>query len=306
LSDRTQRALAVRPERTAIAEYPVGAEIAPRIIEDYELVWMLHGAATFASGGRHWAMGTGDLLLVPPSVEHSFQWDQRRTSRHAYVHFRLHEGMAPAAPLMCRAGDQDPMAGLLRYLLWLSATSERWQPPSAQVIELLLALVTSGPLPPGNFTMHAGLATALEHVSHQWRQMPLRRLTISELAAAGAMSSTLLHRLFRTEFGVSPGVALEGARLLRARALLLDTSLPSEAVARACGFADAAHFAHRCRTVLGVTPRQLRGGAAMPVPEGVERLVATLWTGRSHRSQPATHPGSDGGLGHAADVHQDR
>ncbi len=269
----------IRSQRPAVAEYPAGAKLAARTIGDHELVWTLQGRATFLAGGEQWTMGAGDLLLVPPLIEHAFQWDEQRTSRHGYVHFTLGDQDRRSCPVLHRAADQDPIAALLRYLLWLSAASDDWEPRATQVIDLLVTLMTDGPLPDRESTRHAGLDAALDHVSRRWQQMPLRRLTVSELARAGNVSATLIHQLFRSEFGLAPAAALEGARLLRARALLVETSLSIEAIGLACGFADAAHFSHRCRAVLGATPRQLRAGAAVPIGEGVERLVATLWNG---------------------------
>lgn len=275
----------VRPQRPSIAEYPAGAHLAPRVIDDHELVWMLQGSATFLAQGQQWQLGYGDLLVVPPGVEHAIHWDERRTSRHGYVHFAVGRRHRHAVPTLHRAGQRDPVDGLLQYLLWLGGGTAEWEPRTTQVIELLVALVSTGPLPERTTDRHPGLVAALDFVSGQWGQMPLRRLELNELAHAAAVSPTLLHRLFRTEYGLAPSAALEGARLFRARALLLETSLGVEAVGLACGFADAPHFSHRCRAVLGASPRELRAGAEAPVQDGVRRLVAALWSGATQGSQ---------------------
>ena len=279
MSDRTAR---VQPRRPGVAEYPAGAQLAPRVIPDHELVWMLQGTATFLAPGEQMPLSSGDLLLVPPGVEHAIRWDEHRTSRHGYVHFTLGRRRRPAAPVLRHAGGSDPIDGLLRYLLWLGGGTAEWEPRTAQVVDLLVTLMTSGPLPERTAVGHPGLAAALGFVSTQWAQMPLRRLRLDELARAASVSPTLLHRLFQAEFGLAPSGALEGARLFRARALLLETSLSVEAVGLACGFADAPHFSHRCRSVLGASPRELRSGADVSIGDGVQRLVATLWSGGAH------------------------
>jgi AraC-like DNA-binding protein len=240
---------------------------------------MLQGSATFLAPGEQSPLGPGDLLLLPPGVEHAIRWDEQRTSRHGYVHFTLGRRHRPAVPILHRAGKPDPIDGLLRYLLWLGGGTAEWEPRAAQVVDLLVTLVSTGPLPERSTARHPGLAAALGFVSEQWGQMPLRRLRLDELARAASVSPTLLHRLFRTEFGLAPSAALEGARLFRARALLLETSLGVETIGLACGFADAPHLSHRCRSVLGVSPRELRAGADVPIGDGVQRLVATLWSG---------------------------
>ena len=262
-----------------MAEYPAGARLMPRVIDDHELVWMLQGSATFVAAGEETPLGRGDLLLVPPGLEHAVRWDGQRTSRHGYVHFTLGRRHGHAAPLLRRAGDHDPIDGLLGYLLWLGGATDDWEPRTAQVVDLLVTLISTGPLPQRATVRHPALAAALGFVSEQWAQMPLRRLGVDELARAASVSPTLLHRLFQAEFGFAPSGALEGARLFRARALLLETSLGVEAVGLACGFADGPHFSHRCRSVLGASPRELRAGAEVAPGEGVQRLVAALWSG---------------------------
>jgi AraC-like DNA-binding protein len=240
---------------------------------------MLQGSAAFLDTGQQRPLTPGDLLLVPPGLRHAIRWDEQRTSRHGYVHFSLGRRHRQATPILYRAGDRDPVGGLLRYLLWLGGGTADWEPRTAQVVDLLVTLMSSGPLPGQTTVQHPGLEAALGFVSEQWAQMPLRRLRLDELARAAAVSPTLLHRLFQAEFGLAPSAALERARLFRARALLLETSLGVEAVGIACGFADAPHFSHRCRSVLGASPRELRTGADVSMGDGVQRLVATLWSG---------------------------
>lgn len=71
--------------------------MAPRVIHDFEFVWMLRGRALFVTPREELPLVPGHLLLVPPGVRHSFEWDQHRASRHGYVHF--HPDHIASAPL---------------------------------------------------------------------------------------------------------------------------------------------------------------------------------------------------------------
>lgn len=57
-----------------VADYPAGARLPTRVIEDFEFVWMLRGRATFRSTDRDIVLTPDVLLLVPPGLEHSFDW----------------------------------------------------------------------------------------------------------------------------------------------------------------------------------------------------------------------------------------
>ena len=119
------------------------------MIEDFEFVWMLRGTARFTAD-EDFSLGPDDLLLVPPGVRHSFQWDETRPSRHGYVHFRpgdVGSVVAPEVRLIQMSGA-DPLAGLCAYLLWIgSSNHEDWQNWVRLTLEFMLTLVQSGPLP---------------------------------------------------------------------------------------------------------------------------------------------------------------
>jgi len=105
-------------DRPAVADYPPGAGLPPRVIRDFEFVWMLRGRATFVVD-EETLLTPGELLLVPPDVRHSFRWDHEQPSRHGYVHFGYADvgrAIAPAVRLT-RMSDSDPLAGLCAYLL---------------------------------------------------------------------------------------------------------------------------------------------------------------------------------------------
>src|SRR5918995_187298 len=108
-------------ERPAQADYPAGAQLGPRTIDDFEFVWMLRGQARVTIDEGDLPLAPGHLLLVPPAVRHAFVWDQRRTSRHGYVHFEPRSGGRPLAAgggrLRPTPGDDSPSRPCA-HLLW--------------------------------------------------------------------------------------------------------------------------------------------------------------------------------------------
>jgi AraC-like DNA-binding protein len=270
----------------SMADYPAGARMAPRVIDDFEFVWMLRGQARFVTEDAEVALAPGRLLLVPAGVRHSFVWDERRSSRHGYVHFdpeRL--GVGVAAEVRSRAMTQhDPLGGLCAYLLWLGQEqADVWEQRANRALRFLLELFTAEPMPSDELrvVLPPPLSAAVELLRREWSQMPLRRVTVGELASAAHVSRSYLNRLFRTSFGMSAAAALERLRCSRAETLLARTDMTIGSIAHQCGFADLYHFSHRFIRLYQVPPSRFReGGSEAPSAldhAGVRRLAYAVW-----------------------------
>lgn len=85
---------------------------------------------------------------------------------------------------------------------------------------------------------------------------------IDALAARIGITSRHLRRIFEAEFGVSPIEYAQTQRLLLAKRLLTDTSLPVVDVAYASGFASVRRFNALMRTRYRMAPSRLRRDAA--------------------------------------------
>jgi AraC family transcriptional regulator len=274
-----------RVDRPAVADYPPGAGLPPRVIADFEFVWMLRGRATFVDDAET-LLTPGELLLVPPGVRHSFRWDTEHPSRHGYVHFGYADvGLAVAPDVrLTRMSGADPLAGLCAYLLWLGGSSlADWQISVRRTLEFMLTLVADGPLPSQDVTPEVSgpMRAAVSYLQHEWSHLPLRRIGVAELAKAAHVSRGYLNRLFQETFGSSASVALEHLRCSRAEALVVRTDLTIAAIARQCGYADVAHFSHRFRIIHGMSPsayrsRSNRSSSVLERP-GVLRLSRLIW-----------------------------
>jgi PAS domain S-box-containing protein len=79
-----------------------------------------------------------------------------------------------------------------------------------------------------------------------------------ELAAAAALTPSVLERRMRAVFGLAPTQFVLRARIDRARALLTGTDRPLAEVALACGFYDQPAFTRQFTRLAGETPGQFR------------------------------------------------
>lgn len=270
---------------SGVAVYPPGATFGPRLLPDFEFVWLLQGTAEWRHDQGAIALGASSLLLGRPGMRDAFTWDRERPTRHAYLHFRLDGRLAglpdPARwPLVRRLPDDDPLRPLLRYLLKVGEDRS-----TGEVLRLLLTLFVRGPLPDRDDQRPPPpLEALLELVRRAWSPpAPTRPLPLRELAAGACVSPGYLSRLFRQHYGIGPVAAVELLRLARAATLLVRSNLSVAAVAHDCGFANPYHFSRRFHRVYGQPPGRYRRAPARLEPgeplarAGLSPLADRIW-----------------------------
>lgn len=251
-------------DRPATAVYPPGAHLPSRMIDDHELVWLLHGEATLVCASPV-VLSPGQLLLIPPGLPHAIDWDPRRTTRHGYVHFGQSDVTTPLPSDVLVVPLVDPIASLCAYLVRLGSTG----PTALATLDFLVRLMLTAPVPD---PVPAPIASAVAHLRRSWSRLPMTRIGVTALAAAAHVSRGYLNRLFRSTFEVSAAEALECLRFARAEPLLTRTDLSVEAVATQCGFADPSHFSHRFTARYGLPPSRYTGQTSVLDRPGVSRL----------------------------------
>ena len=263
-------------DRPATAVYPAGARLPSRVLDDWELVWLLRGRAVL-TGAPGLELGTGDLVVLQPGHRHGFDWNQHGETEHGYVHFDLTDvtdGLSASdhrvfeaatatggRPVHMRMTKEDPLSGLCAYLLWLGATEPAgWQPALTHTVRQVLLHVFSQPHPSaesGDIPPEP-VRLAVAHLRQAWSGPPLARVSVADLAAAAHVSPVHLGRLFNATFGLGVAEAQERLRCLHATTLLERTDLSVSQVARRCGFSDVSHFSHRYKAVTGRSPSAAR------------------------------------------------
>lgn len=83
-------------------------------------------------------------------------------------------------------------------------------------------------------------------------------IRLGELAESVGLSQAHFARAFKASTGQAPYRWQLEARIRRAKALLLETSMPLDDVASAMGFADATHFGRRFKASVGASPAAWR------------------------------------------------
>ena len=83
-------------------------------------------------------------------------------------------------------------------------------------------------------------------------------VNIDDMAAAAAVSRSLLHVKIKQIFGLTPGKLINEARIQKACTMLEDESVSITEIAFACGFSDPKYFSRSFKQSVGETPTDYR------------------------------------------------
>lgn len=267
------------PRALGIAVYPPGASFGPRVMQDYEFVWMLEGDAEYARDGAVTRAPEGSLVLCRPGATDHFAWDAHRRTRHAFFHFSVfctppHWPAPETWPQVRQPQGEDILRPLFRHLL---AHSGAGDPQQARLsVALGLTAFVGGILAAADIA-RAPWPDAVERawtfLHAQLEAHPEQELTLTDMARAACVTPAHLCRVFKAATGYSPAETVRRARLDRAATLLCRSNYSVGEVAALCGFASPFHFSRLFKAAFGQTPREVRqvsqSGGTPPLPLGL-------------------------------------
>lgn len=177
-----------------------------------------------------------DFLVVPPAERPKVVTPETRARVLVLANEVAEEG----------ARDDPGRATALRLgLLQLILTvARRWQPPASHTGK-----------PRGVLPDLVRVTPALDLL---YRELPHRRVALTEGAAACYLSRSRFAAIFHRAMGESFGQFVLRARLARAARRMLESDLSVEAAAEELGFASTSHFHHAFVQHYACTPAQYR------------------------------------------------
>lgn len=268
-----------------LAVYPPGAEFGPRLLRDFEFVWILEGDALYFRDEKTIDAPAATLILCKPDARDGFRWDAQKRTRHAFFHFQiqdLNDNWPPleAWPDARKIDDSTVFAPLFRHILARRKVGDTLQTELAATL-LLRAFVTGetsiGDLPAA--PLPDAVERALQFIFEHLERDPIAPLSLELLARSAFVTPEHLCRIFKSATGKSPLETVRLARLDRAAILLARSNYAIFEVAHLCGFHSPFHFSRAFKVAYGVSPRALRAslaaGEAMPLPRLLRNSIKT-------------------------------
>lgn len=286
------------PSGRGVGIYPPGATFGPRLMRDYEFVWMLEGHAQYRWHETTVEAPEGSIVLCRPTTQVKgadfFRWDPDKRTRHAFFHFDVlslppHWPPPDHWPLVRVPVEGDVLRPLFRHLLtWVKnrpAAAENapaieshagTAPPAndpfysvAHHDELLCRLTmahmltafVSGELAASDAppdVLPEAVERTLRYIQETLEEDPARAIDLPDLARAAFVTPEHLCRVFKSATGRTPVETVRLARLDRSVTLLARSNYAIGEIAHLCGFASAFHFSRRFKEAFGDSPREIR------------------------------------------------
>ena len=241
------------------------------------------GEGQFLVEGTGNTICRGDTFFARPGIIHQIVNTASPDMELFWVCFSLQGGgdiaraFAASDTLIAR---EEGISAIWKALTSATLSTTAGSPEVVQTLSsaLIQALLGAGSDLPASVALptpdfQAGQARMAVRFVHDNLSRPL---TLGEIADHVHVSPRQLTRLFAHFTGTSPAAYIERARLDRAAALLLKSSLSLKAIAREVGYPDAAHFSRVFSKRNGNPPGDFRrrGGPLIQRPSGpnIQRL----------------------------------
>ena len=249
-----------------VVQAKVGTAWGPRILRDWELVFVVRGEFTYTPVGEDaiTAVG-GDVLCIPPGEDHVLRCQGGAGAGDAVIscmHLELFEGrwiagdyaLASLPPRLTPTGG-DPLFHFL--FKRCRDVFEGYDPYRSELVNamaceivLLLASIWKQAPPRQASPRARRMQTFL-------RQRVKGAVSRHDLAKEFGLTPEHVNVIFKREVGVSPRAFINRERVLLAYDLLMYEGLSVKEVAYRTGFTDPFHFSKVFKKIMGMPPSYL-------------------------------------------------
>jgi AraC family transcriptional regulator, arabinose operon regulatory protein len=255
-----------------------GLEVSPRMIPDFELVYIEEGEGLFRIGEEESRYAAGCLILTPPWLRHSYRSLGGRVAHYA-LHFDIREGFSDRFQEYRHGRPQAGEAAIefearvripfvlpdfgrscvprLESLITQFSEVELRRFASLQlrmaavILELLASIIARCAGEPTGPRRFARAAACLDSRFTE-------DFSVADLAAMEGYSPNYFAAEFGRCYGVSPLDYLRARRVALAKELLRETGHSVACIAALCGYQDPYHFSRVFKRHAQVSPRQYR------------------------------------------------
>jgi AraC-like DNA-binding protein len=231
---------------------PVGPGSAwgPRVIPEYELIYILSGNFTYTETNKETVTIRADqCLLIPPDTEHIFRESEYKEGMISCIHLVPPGDLAvPELETNCRR--QPAISVLFRQI---AAEFESSRPLREELLRSLgrtiwLSLLNSSGGDAGQISSRAnGMLEYLEEHLYEGAGRV-------ELAKQFHLTPEHVNAIFRQELNTTPTNYVNRQRVYRAYRLLAEQGYSVKEAAEAVGFCDAFYFSKLFKRIIGIPP----------------------------------------------------
>lgn len=246
-------------------------EYLPHIHADLEMIWLLSGRVEVRVGGQIEEMVPGDTALIWPNQVHAYH---TLDSGEAVVHVFSPDTVEP---FLHEVGERIGERAVFRCPDWVRDFCLSCCSSESATLLLLHACLASAcdaylrqvPLVKQQRQSDHLFVQILDYVDRHFRE----DITLSSIAAALGYEPHYLSRYFGSIAKTNFRQFVNSRRVLAARYLLHDRSIPITEAAMRSGFQSIRNFNRVFSELMGVSPSEYRASGAAQLPEGTRMIL---------------------------------
>ncbi|MHC1694906.1 MAG: helix-turn-helix domain-containing protein [Eubacteriales bacterium] len=225
-----------------------------RIIDSYEILYVLSGDVFLEEDGERYSMKPGDIFVLRPGVAHGgWQKSYGHTSFY-WAHFYVSDfDMLGIAAGLQSTRDDYRLSSYFKQLLHINNSTE--YPSYARDMSIGILL---GELAAAN-TAQKQSHTELSHRVAEWIRINRdKKLTVASVASHFGYHPDYLCTLHKKTFGKSMKMYINSERIQYAKHMLLTSPMSVKELSAALGWEDEGLFIHYFRYHEGISPSRYR------------------------------------------------
>lgn len=244
--------------------FSTGYELPRRTVHDYNLIYITKGKVTWVIDQTPYPLSPGDLVIVPPGVQHH-AFSQTRKIDLSSLHLEVTlPGGQDVFSLLSPPVFQHVAATsrLASYLAGFTREFVRRDPFMTPLVNpgwgRLIGLELLWHDAKLNLLTHRTIEPLITQILAELDSRLKEDVTLESLASWAGYSPQHLNRVFRKVLGVTPLQHLTRMRLEQAAALLAENQLTVLAIAQSVGISDPYYFSRLFKQHYGQSPAHYR------------------------------------------------
>lgn len=234
----------------------------PHIHHFSELIYITAGKGRFILEGEEYPVVEGDLIIIPPDMEHT----ERSVPHHPLEYIvvgvngvTFRDNKCLERYFICHYGKDTDLLSVLLLLLEEAESEEAYSGTACQALweVLMIRIARRQNLLPTHFTA-SRMTKECSQIKRYLDSNYADNITLDQLASLAHMSKYYLVHAFTRYTGLSPINYLNARRIAISRELLATTDHSIAQIASLAGFSSQSYFAQVFKREVGKSPAQYR------------------------------------------------
>ena len=233
----------------------------PAIYDHYIIHFLINGEGTYRCRGQKYPIQAGDLFLIEPYTEVSYQADVENPYQYYWVGFNgiaCHEILSccgfTETKLVLSAPDHQLMTDHMSAIASLRNNTMATQLDLlGHLYQIFSSLVQQEKQPD-----HRSSRYYYDAVAYIRDHACATTITAEDVAAHVGIERSHLYRIFKENGTVTVKEMILAVRMEKAKLFLNNTDQSIEYVANCAGFKNVSHFCQLFRKIEGISPYQYR------------------------------------------------